>query len=133
MNTVTPQAANPSSHPDANPPARQEPALLPPVDVIEDASGITLVADLPGVPRERMSLRVDGDQFTLEGEIVVPTPADATPTHAEVGLARFRRAFTLSRELDASRVTAECSQGVLRVRIPKAAQAQPRRIEVQVR
>lgn len=46
--------------------------------------------------------------------------------------ARYRRAFTLSKELDADKVGAELSQGVLRVRIPKAAHAQPRKIEVKV-
>jgi HSP20 family molecular chaperone IbpA len=45
---------------------------------------------------------------------------------------RYRRAFALSKELDADKVSAEMSQGVLRVRIPKAAHAQPRRVQVQV-
>jgi HSP20 family protein len=44
----------------------------------------------------------------------------------------YRRAFTLSRELDPEKVSAELSQGVLRLRIPKAEHAQPRRINVQV-
>ena len=56
----------------------------------------------------------------------------STPSHTEVGLTRYRRAFTLSKELDAEKVSAELSHGVLRVRIPKAAQVQPRRITVQV-
>ncbi|MBP6899203.1 MAG: Hsp20/alpha crystallin family protein [Burkholderiaceae bacterium] len=109
-----------------------EAALLPPVDVIEDATGITLYADLPGVPRDQVSLRVDGDQLTLEGQMVLPDPQGLTPHHAEVGLNRYRRSFTLSKELDAERVSAEMTHGVLRVRIPKAERAQPRRISVQV-
>jgi HSP20 family molecular chaperone IbpA len=112
--------------------ARQEPALLPPVDVIEDATGITLYADLPGVPKDRLQLRVDGDTLAIEGEIVLPVPQDMSSSHAEVQLSRFRRSFTLSKELDADKVGAEFAQGVLRVRIPKAEHAQPRRINVQV-
>jgi HSP20 family molecular chaperone IbpA len=112
--------------------ARQEPALLPPVDVVEDSTGITLYADLPGVSRDRLSLRVDGDQLAIEGEAVLPLPQGLEPTHVEIGLSRYRRTFTLSKELDADRVSAELAQGVLRVRIPKAAHAQPRRISVQV-
>jgi HSP20 family molecular chaperone IbpA len=54
-------------------------------------------------------------------------------THAEVGLSHYRRAFTLSKELDAGKVSAELSQGVLRVRIPKADHAQPRKITIQVK
>ena len=115
-----------------NTPARPEAALLPPVDVIEDATGITLYADLPGVPRDKLSLRVEGDQLTLEGEIELAVAQGMESTHAEVTLPRYRRAFTLSKELDATQVSAELAHGVLRVRIPKAAHAQPRRIEVRV-
>ncbi|MCP5284282.1 MAG: Hsp20/alpha crystallin family protein [Burkholderiaceae bacterium] len=113
-------------------PARQEPALLPPVDVIEDSTGITLYADLPGVPRDRLQLRVEGDKLSIEAETVLPVPQGMDATHVEVNLSRYRRAFTLSKELDAEKVSAEMSQGVLRVRIPKAEHAQPRRIAVQV-
>ena len=112
--------------------ARPDAALLPPVDVIEDATGITLYADMPGVPKDRVHLRVDGDQLTLEGEMAIALPQGMEPTHAEVQRSQYRRAFTLSKELDADKVSAEMSQGVLRVRIPKAAHAQPRRVQVQV-
>lgn len=116
----------------ATAPARTEPALLPPVDVIEDSTGITLYADLPGVPKDRLQLRVEGDQLSIEAEAALPLPPGMDATHVEAGLSRYRRAFTLSKELDADQVAAELTHGVLRVRIPKAAHAQPRRIAVQV-
>ena len=112
--------------------ARQEPALLPLVDVVEDATGITLHADLPGVPKDRLNVRVDGETLFIDAEIVLALPQDMQASHAEVQRTRYRRAFTLSRELDPSKVSAELAQGVLRLRIPKAEHAQPRRIEVQV-
>lgn len=111
---------------------REEAALVPPVDVIEDTAGITLYADLPGVPREKLNLHVDADTLTIEGEIVLPLPEGVESTHAEVGLARYRRTFTLSRELDADKVSAEFIQGVLKLRIPKAEHALPRKIEIAV-
>jgi HSP20 family molecular chaperone IbpA len=111
---------------------RAEPALLPPVDVIEDATGITLYADLPGVPKDRLNVRVEGETMLIEAEIVLPLAQGMQASHAEVQRTRYRRAFTLSRELDPDKVAAELSHGVLRLRIPKAAHAQPRRIEVQV-
>lgn len=111
---------------------RAEAALLPPVDVIEDSTGITVYADLPGVPRDKLHLRVEGDQLMIEGEIALAVTAGTESTHAEVSLPRYRRAFTLSKELDTTKVSAEFGQGVLRVRIPKAAHAQPRRIEVRI-
>lgn len=125
----------PTSTPTTSQPAvarRDEPALLPPVDVIEDSTGITLYADLPGVPRERLNLRVEGDQLLIEAETALALPQGMEPLHVEVSLSQYRRAFTLSKELDADKVNAELSHGVLRVRIPKAEHAQPRRIAVQV-
>lgn len=112
--------------------ARNEAALMPPVDVIEDASGITLFADLPGVPRDKLTLQVEAGTLTIEGEVALPVPEGMEATHAEVSLPRFRRVFTLSKELDAEKVAAELANGVLKLRIPKAAHAQPRRIEVKV-
>jgi HSP20 family protein len=112
--------------------ARDEPALVPPVDVIEDATGITLYADLPGVPKDRLNVRVEGETLLLDAELVMAVPQDMQASHAEVQRKRYRRAFTLSRELDPDKVSAEFSQGVLRLRVPKAEHAQPRRIAVQV-
>lgn len=107
-------------------------ALTPPVDVLEDSGGITLYADLPGVSRDKLNLNVEADTLTIEAESALPVPEGLQSSHTEVGLARFRRVFTLSKELDTEKVSAEFSQGVLRLRIPKAAHAQPRRVEVQV-
>ena len=125
MNDTTPIARQ-----GANAPA--ESALLPAVDVIEDASGITLFADLPGVPREKLNLHVEADTLTIEGEIALATPEGMEATHVEVALPRYRRVFTLSKELDAGTVSAELNHGVLKLRIPKAEHAQPRRIQVAV-
>jgi HSP20 family molecular chaperone IbpA len=111
---------------------RDEAALLPPVDVIEDSTGITLYADLPGVPKDRLSIRVEGETLLIEADLVLSVPQDMQASHAEVQRTHYRRAFTLSRELDPDEVSAELSQGVLRLRIPKADHAQPRRITVQV-
>lgn len=106
--------------------------LTPPVDVVEDTAGITLYADLPGVHRDKLNLSVESDTLTIEAESDLAVPEGLTTQHTEVGLARFRRVFTLSKELDTSHVSAELAQGVLKLRIPKAAHAQPRRIEVKV-
>jgi len=126
-NTDVQQAAASAS---ASAASRDERALLPAVDVVEDATGITLYADLPGVARDRLSLRVEADTLTIEGDVSLPVPQDMQASHAEIEQARYRRRFTLSKELDADKIGAELSQGVLRVRIPKAEHAQPRRIEV---
>ncbi|RZL93084.1 MAG: Hsp20/alpha crystallin family protein [Variovorax sp.] len=105
-------------------------ALTPRVDVSEDDTGITLLADLPGVARDQLELRVEADTLHIEGAVDAATPGGLEAVYAEVRLPRYRRAFTLSRELDASRIEAQLKDGVLRLRIPKQAHAQPRRIAI---
>ncbi len=111
---------------------RNEATLMPPVDVIEDASGITLYADLPGVPKDKLNLHVEADTLTIEADLALDMPEGMEPSHAEVSLPRYRRVFTLSKELDSAKVGAEFNHGVLKLRIPKADHAQPRKIEVRV-
>ncbi len=114
----------------ANPGRADLAALLPPVDVFEDANGITLYADLPGVAKEGLNRQIDAESLSIDAEIALALPADMEPSHAEIKLPRYRRVFTLSKELDAEGISAELRNGVLSLRIPKAAHAQPRRIEV---
>lgn len=110
--------------------APNEAALMPPVDVIEDSTGITVYADLPGVPKDKLDLQIEGDTLTIAGDIDFAVPEAMTPSYAEVNMSRYRRAFTLSKELDPGKVTAEFGNGVLKLRIPKAEHAQPRRVEI---
>nr|WP_298109660.1 Hsp20/alpha crystallin family protein [uncultured Pseudomonas sp.] len=107
-------------------------ALLPQVDVYENKDGILLVADLPGVPKDKLELRVDNDTLLIEADIVQDTPENMDAAYAEVRLSRYRRAFSLSSELDSSKIDAQLRDGVLNLRIPKHPHAQPRRIEVKV-
>jgi len=111
---------------------REQPTMTPRVDVIEDATGITLLADLPGVSRDALEIHVEGDALTIEGQVSTVTPQAMEATYAEVRIPRYRRMFTLSRELDGSRIEAQLKDGVLRLRIPKQDHAQPRRVQVKV-
>jgi HSP20 family protein len=118
---------------DERQPQRQEtPTILPRVDVLEDETGITLLADLPGVPRDALEIHVEGDSLTIEGMVASVTPAGMEPNYAEVRVPRYRRSFTLSRELDGGRIEAQLKDGVLRLRIPKQEHAQPRRVSIKV-
>ena len=113
-------------------PSTSDDILVPPVDVFEDTNGITLYADLPGVPKDKLQLHIAADTLTIEGEMHLDLPALIQPSHIEVGAPRYRRTFTLSRELDTEKVQAEFNQGVLMLRIPKKGHAQARRIEVRI-
>lgn len=111
---------------------RDQPFVVPPVDVYEDDAGITLLADLPGVSRERLGVRVDGDSLVLEATASTAQPEGMELIYGEASFPSYRREFTLSRELDASRIEASLKDGVLRLAIPKLEEAKPRRIEVRV-
>ena len=110
--------------------ARDKRSMVPRVDVLEDESGITLLADLPGVPKDGVDLKVEGDTLLIEGAVTTPTPEGLRSVYAEVRIPRYRRAFTLSRELDSSHIEANMKDGVLSLRIPKQEHAKPRRISV---
>ena len=108
----------------------QQRAVLPAVDVFEDAAGITLLADMPGVPKEQLELKVEGEALLIEGGVQPRTPDGLEAIYAELRVPRYRRSFSLSRELDSTRIEANLKDGVLTLRIPKQAHAQPRRIAV---
>jgi HSP20 family molecular chaperone IbpA len=114
------------------PQQQQQRTVVPPVDVFEDESSITLLADLPGVSRDQLHVRVDGDSLVLEATASTVGPENLELVYGELQCPAFRRQFTLSRELDTQRIEAQLRDGVLRLTIPKAEEARPRRIQVQV-
>ncbi|MBB3259021.1 HSP20 family molecular chaperone IbpA [Paraburkholderia bannensis] len=112
----------------AKPPFR----IAPAVDIVEDSHGITLFADLPGVPREKLDVRVQDSSLNIEAEAVIPTPSGLRLQHGEVRHPHFWRAFTLSPDFDVSRIDAQLRDGVLKLTIPRRENAKPRRIQVNV-
>ncbi len=113
-------------------PTASQQALAPAVDIVEGDVGITLFADMPGVSKERLTVKVDGDSLTIEGRAQIDVPEHIDLLHGEVRSPYFRRTFTLSRDLDPAKIEATLRNGVLQMHIPKSEQARPKRIEVQV-
>jgi len=112
--------------------SEQEAFLRPPVDICEDAEGITLKADLPGVSRDRLDIQVDKDTLAIEAQLAIDMPEGMEPMYADMQATRFRRSFSLSHELDPDKVSAQMNDGVLTLRIPKRVEVQPRKIKVTV-
>lgn len=105
-------------------------SLLPPVDIGEQDDAIRIVADMPGVAADAVSLEVDNQVLTVEGRISVDMPEGIAATYAEVGGARYRRRFSLGQEVDTDGIRAEMDNGVLTVTLPKKSTHRRRRIEV---
>jgi HSP20 family molecular chaperone IbpA len=106
-------------------------AITPPLDIFEDSEGITLEADMPGVSKDRLQVHVEGENLLLEGELQFDLPEQAQALYADLRSTIYRCSLVLSRELESEKIQANLKDGVLRVRIPKRAELQPRRIEVQ--
>jgi HSP20 family protein len=106
-------------------------AIRPPVDIYEDGDGITLLADLPGVSKERLSMRVENQSLVIEGQVQFDLPEQAEALYADVRSSVYRRSFALSAELETEKIEANLKDGVLTVRIPKRAELRARRIEIQ--
>ena len=105
--------------------------LRPPVDIHETEDGIVLRADMPGVTKDRLELRMDGNTLLIEGTIGIAPQDQMAALYADIRATTYRRQFVLSNELESARIEANLQQGVLTVNIPKRAELRPRRIEVQ--
>ncbi len=108
---------------------RDVPVFVPAVDIYESENALTLVADMPGIPLENIDIDLDSDQLTIRG---------TAPEHEEKGKAVYReytcgdyyRQFTLSSDMDRERIQASMKDGVLKLVLPKAEAAKPRKITV---
>jgi len=98
--------------------------ITPPVDIYENRDEILVVADFPGVPKDTLSVRLDRSELVIEG-----TQA-ATGAQSETRALAFSRVFRVPNTVDPNGVSAELSQGVLRVHLAKSEAAKPKRIEV---
>ncbi|AJK45723.1 Hsp20/alpha crystallin family protein [Burkholderia plantarii] len=127
---TAPQAAAPQADVRREPAATRSVTVTPAVDIVEDAQGVTLHADLPGVSKAGLDLRVHEARLTIDAHAELPDTAGLRVQHAEWHAPRYLRSFTVSPYLDTSRIDASLRDGVLTLRIPRREEALPRKIEV---
>jgi HSP20 family protein len=108
----------------------REQSITPPVDIYEGTDGLVLKADLPGVSKEDLDVRVENNLLTIRGKAAHAAPGD--PVYREYGLVNFFRQFELNDRVDQSKISADLKHGVLTLNLPKAEEAKPRQINVQV-
>ena len=108
----------------------QQRTLSPPVDIFENDDGLVVVADLPGVEKGDLDVRVENSVLTIKAAAKGVMPAD--PQYREYQLLNFFRQFQLSDAVDQERIKAELKHGVLMLNLPKKEQAKPKQISVQV-
>ncbi len=104
--------------------------LTPAADIIETDDGATIYVDLPGVNHDTLDINVDHDVLSIKGGVNLHTPKDLNPTYMDVHAGSYNRQFTLSAELDSSKIDAKLKDGVLKLVIPRSEKHKPRKIEV---
>ncbi len=102
--------------------------MMPAVDVYENDKEILLIADMPGVKKENLNIRLEKDELTIEGRRESFT--EGTPLNAEWPECTYRRSFTINQSIDIDKVEAELKNGVLTIHLPKPETVQPKQIPV---
>ena len=109
---------------------RPGPTFTPPVDIFETETGITLLADMPGVKAKDLDIDLRDNILTLAGEVASPEGSDEVDVLREYRTGKYVRQFTLSEAIDQSKINADLKNGVLRLVLPRAEKAVPRKITV---
>ena len=107
----------------------QEQYIRPLVDILESEEGLTIIADLPGVPRENLTVAIENGVLTIEGSSGGQL-AQTLDIYREFRLLRFYRQFQVPDEIDQDKTMAEFTDGVLTLRLFKAEAARPRKITI---
>ncbi len=111
-------------------PTRDVKIYVPRVDIYETDEDVFVAADVPGVDENSMSITLEKNILTLEGQVDVSDPDNFDLVYSEYGVGDYRRSFTLSEEIDRDKIEASLNGGVLRLRLPKAGPAKARKIAV---
>jgi HSP20 family protein len=105
--------------------------VFPTLNIFGDEDGMVVRAEVPGVPADKINISVEPRRLTISGERTGASREKGSYHRRERRYGEFARTLQLPDELDADKATAECKNGLLTIRIPKAAAAKPRQISVQ--
>jgi len=103
---------------------------VPATDIYETDEALTVVMEVPGVERKDIEVNIENDVLRVEGRIDFSKYEGLEPLYTEYNVGHFSRAFTLSSKIDQQQIGAQVEDGVLTLTLPKAKEAQPRRIEI---
>ncbi len=113
-------------------PTRPGRTYVPNVDISETENALWLRADMPGVKEGSIEISVEKNVLSIEGQVALQEYADPAPVYTEYNVGNYQRRFTLSNAIDADKIHAHLTNGVLELELPKAESAKPRRVAVQV-
>lgn len=115
-------------------PSTEAQPWAPPVDIIETGDNIVVNIDVPGMRQEDIEVELTGDTLSIAGERKIgDTTARRPEWHVlERPYGPFSRSFTFAVPIDQNNVSASYENGVLSIKVPKAAEARPRQVKIEV-
>ena len=102
----------------------------PDVDICETRDSLWLWADMPGVDKDSIEVKLADGVLSIEGRVSLKDYENLSPVYTEYNVGNYARRFTVSPDIDGERIKARMSNGVLELELPKLERAKPRRIEV---
>jgi len=103
--------------------------FVPQIDIWEDDDELVLSADLPGVTADNVDIQFENRELTIRGK-VCPRYDNVKLLYSEYGIGDFHRTFKIGEAIDIAEISAEMSDGVLMLHLPKSEKRKPRRIAV---
>jgi HSP20 family protein len=108
-------------------------SFAPPVDVYEDEHNVTLKIEVPGIDEQDIDVRIENNVLTVHGERKFEKEEkEQNYRRVERQYGSFTRTFTLPTTVDAEKVSANYDKGILKIALPKKAEAKPKQIKVNV-
>ena len=104
---------------------------VPYADIYETNEALTVLMEMPGVEREGVNIALEDDVLRVEGKIDFSKYEGMEPVYTEFNVGHYTRSFALSGKIDREGIGAQLEDGVLVLTLPKAREAQPRRIAIQ--
>jgi len=104
--------------------------FVPNSDIYETEDALTVVMEVPGVTKDNVNIDIENDILEVEGRIDFSSYAELDPVYSEYNVGHFTRKFSLSSKIDQGKISAELNDGVLKLILPKAEDAKPRRIKI---
>ncbi|WP_457574360.1 Hsp20/alpha crystallin family protein [Desulfolithobacter sp.] len=111
---------------------KPEKYFVPAVDIYETDKDVTVIAEMPGVPKDGVDISLEDDVLTIKGTKEPENMGNVRILLQEYETGHYLRRFTVAETIDQDKIEASMSDGLLKVVLPKTAPAQPRKIEVKV-
>jgi HSP20 family protein len=103
---------------------------VPYADIYETDEALTVVLEMPGVEKKDLDISLENNVLRVDGRIEFSKYDGMEPLYTEYNIGHYTRSFTLSNKVDQEHIGAQLDDGVLTLTLPKAKEAQPRRISI---